>query len=211
MPDRGSTTALVLIAGLDAGSRKQWREGLQGKFAMHEVADRPALEQSLGGLNPAILLLDLAWRHFGGIGNLPAIQKLNPKTKIILLTDAPNEKEGVSALKAGAKGYCEKGMPPFLIGKAVEMVQANQIWVGRSVVPHLLEELAALSTHRLLDSPAVSDSRLERLTPRERAVACLIGDGASNKEIANQLDVTEATVKAHLTAVFRKLGLSDRL
>ena len=191
--------------------RKQWRQGLQEKFTVQEVADRSALETSLLGTKPAVLLLDLALRRFSGVGDIPAIQKLSPSTKIILLTGTPNEREGVFALKAGAKGYCEKGIPPVLLSKAVEMVLTDQIWVGRNVVPHLLEELAGLSTRRLQDASAGANSQLESLTPRERAVAGLVGDGASNKEIAGRLNITEATVKAHLTAVFRKLGLSDRL
>lgn len=208
---RGNISALVLIAGPDAGMRKQWRQGLQEKFAVQEVADRSALEASLLSTKPAVLLLDLALRRLSGVGDIPAVQKVSPSTKIILLTGAPNEKEGVYALKAGAKGYCEKGLPPALLCKAVEMVLTDQIWVGRNVVPHLLEELASLSARRLQDASAESFSQLESLTRRERAVACLVGDGASNKEIASRLSITEATVKAHLTAVFRKLGLSDRL
>ena len=75
----------------------------------------------------------------------------------------------------------------------------------------LLEELTALTERRHKEFPPNLDTRLDRLTPREREIAQLIGGGASNKEIAGRLNITEATVKAHLTAIFRKLGLSDRL
>jgi DNA-binding NarL/FixJ family response regulator len=165
----------------------------------------------MASLKPTILLLDLALPNLGGVGGIRAIQRLSPPTKIVLLTGTPDEKEGISALKAGARGYCNTDIDAALLKKAVEMVQKGEIWVARKLIPHLLEELASLTERRQKDSPAKPDSRLDRLTPREREIVHLIGGGASNKEIASQLKVTEGTVKAHLTAIFRKTGLSSRL
>jgi DNA-binding NarL/FixJ family response regulator len=179
--------------------------------SIHEVTGRAELEKSLAELNPSVLLLDLALPQLGGIRGVPAIHRMNPSTKVILLTNTLNEREGIAALKAGARGYCPKDINPFLIKKAVEQVQKGEIWVGRYLIPHLLEELSALTERRRKASLSNPDRRLEVLSPREREIAHLIGGGASNKEIASRLNVTERTVKAHLTAVFRKLGFSDRL
>lgn len=179
---------------------------------VHEVAEQAMLERTMADLKPAILLLDLALPRLGRVAGVPTVQQLSPETKIVLLTDAPDEREGISALKAGARGYCNKNIDsPGLIVKAVETVQNGEIWVGRKVVSHLLEELAARTKRGQKGSPPKWESRLDSLTPREREVAHLIGDGATNKEIASRLNVTQRTVKAHLTAVFRKLGISNRL
>jgi DNA-binding NarL/FixJ family response regulator len=144
-----------------------------------------------------------------GISGLRALQ---PATKIVVLAGQPDEKEGLVALKIGAQGYCDRAIAPALLGKALEAVYSGEVWVGRKLTSHLLDELSALT--EALGEPASAgdiDRRLEGLTPRERAIVAELGAGASNKEIAQKFDVTERTVKAHLTAVFRKLGISGRL
>ena len=210
MTERGESAALVFIASGVAGLRKRWRQAIQRQFTLHEVTERGSLERGLLNRRPAALLLDLHLPELGGISGVEAIQQLRPTTKIVLLTSRPDEREGIAALKAGARGYCDRDIDPGLLGKALEVVQNGEIWVGRKLIPHLLEELAALSEQQK-DSPATLDSRLDRITPRERQIVQLLSAGASNKEIAKRLNVTERTVKAHLTAVFKKLGISGRL
>jgi len=202
---------VVLIASPIAGVRSQWSEGLEDRFPLYEVAERPSLERSMANLKPAILILDLALPGLGGVESTPAIQRLSPMTSIILMTSTSNDREGLAALKAGARGYCNLDMDPQLLKKAVSVVVKGEIWVARNVFAPLLEELTSLTERRHKEFPPNLDTRLDRLTPREREIAQLIGGGASNKEIAGRLNITEATVKAHLTAIFRKLGLSDRL
>lgn len=202
---------MILLASANAGLRRRWKRALQRRSAIHEVATRPGLNRSLADLRPSILLLDLGLPHLGGVGTLRAIQRLSPPTKIVLFTSTPDESEGIFALQAGARGYCTTDTDLSLVQKAVEMVQKGEIWVRRSLVLHLLEALASRTDHRKKPSPARGDARLSRLTPREREIVHLIGAGASNKEIASQLTVSERTVKAHLTAIFRKVGVPDRL
>ena len=114
-------------------------------------------------------------------------------------------------LEAGVKGYCSLDIDPGLLKKAVQMVQKGEIWVGRRFISQLLDALVALTEKQRTKSLPKPDESLDRLTPREREIVQLLGVGASNKEIGNQLNVTEKTVKAHLTSIFRKLGVSDRL
>lgn len=211
MSDRGRAASVVLIASPIAGVRSQWSDGLEDRFPLYEVAERASLERSMTSLKPAILLLDLALPGLGGVEGTPSIQRLSPLTSIILMTSTSNDREGLAALKAGARGYCNLDMDPQLLKKAVSVVIKGEIWVARNVFAPLLEELTSLTERRHKEFPPNLDTRLDRLTPREREIAQLIGGGASNKEIAGRLNITEATVKAHLTAIFRKLGLSDRL
>ena len=210
MMDRPDTVPLVLIASGVAGLRKRWRQAIEGPFAVHEVGERASLERSLANRRPVALLLDLQLPELDGVGGVAALRRLRPPTQIILLTSHPDEREGIAALKAGARGYCDREIAPVLLGKALDVVQKGEIWVGRKLIPHLLEELTALTEHQK-EPPAELDSRLDRITKREREIVHLLSAGASNKEIAKRLNVTERTVKAHLTAVFRKLGISGRL
>ena len=201
---------MVLIASPTARVRNRWRQSLQRASTVHEVAERDTLERSLASLSPDVLLLDLDLTELG-VDGVPVYQGLSSATKILVFTGTPAEREAISALKKGAKGYHDKNIDPYLLKKAVQMVQKGQIWVGRNVIPHLLQELTSLTEGRQEDFPAKPDGALERLTPREREAANLVGGGASNKEVGSRLNITEKTVKAHLTAIFRKLGLSDRL
>lgn len=209
MADRAGAHALVVIASAVAGLRKRWRQALHGPYTTHEVTDRAQLERSLSNRTPLAVILDLSLPQLGGVGAVADIGRLRPGVKVVVLTGRPDEREGIAALKAGARGYCDRDIDGILLRKAVAVVQEGEIWVGRKLIPHLLEELTAAAEPA---EPAPKlDGGLDRITPREREIAHLLSAGASNKEIAKRLNVTERTVKAHLTAVFRKLGVSGRL
>lgn len=210
MANRSRGSSLVVIGSPASTLRRRWSQGLQGMGAIQKVAERAALERSMATLKPTMLLVDFALLR-GGVRDVPALQRLSPSTKIVLLTSTPDEKEAISALKAGAKGYHDNALDPSLLKRAVEVVQKGEIWIARNVIPHLLSELASLTEPRRTAPPTPMHRSLDHLTSREREIAHLIGTGASNKEIASQLNISVKTVKAHLTAIFRKLGLSDRL
>lgn len=199
----------VLIASSVSGLRKRYRQALHG-YPIYEVADRGDLERGILDRQPGAVLLDLALPGLGGAAGIGRLQRLRALTKLIVLTGTPDEREGIAVLKAGARGYCHREIDPRLLAKATEVVLNGEIWVGRKLIPHLLEELTSL-TERRRELPSRGDDRLRRVTPRERQIVELLSAGASNKEIAKRLNVTERTVKAHLTAIFRKLGLSGRL
>lgn len=214
MPDssaRHDATPLVLIASSVVGVRKRCRQALLKGYSVHDVSDRGELERGVVDRRPAAVLLDIALPGLGGAHGVASVQKLGAATRIIVLTGAPDEREGIAILKAGARGYCHRDIDAPLLEKATDVVLKGEIWVGRKLIPHLLEELTVLTEQRRRDTPAKADERLGRVTPRERQIVDLLSAGASNKEIAKRLNVTERTVKAHLTAIFRKLGLSGRL
>jgi len=201
----------VLIASTDAGLRRQWMLGLQDAFAIHEVSERPELERAMINLKPTVLLLDSDLPRLDGITGLSATQRLSASTKIVLFAGSLDEREAINALKAGAKGCCKKEIEPPLVRKAVNVVQKGEIWVDRKTTSRLLAELTSLTESHQKEGPSLSEGNLKYLTPRERQIALLISEGACNKEIASRLNVSERTVKAHLSATFQKLQISDRL
>jgi two-component system, NarL family, nitrate/nitrite response regulator NarL len=211
MTEPAEPSSLVLVASGLAGLRKRWRRALEHHFVVHEVTERSSLERTLTTRRAAALLLDLDLPELGGIPGVADLQRLRPMTKFVLLTRRPDERKGIAALKAGVRGYCDREIEPRLLCKALDVVQKGEIWVGRKLIPHLLEELTALTEQQDKEAPVGLDSTLDRITPRERQIVQLLSSGASNKEIAKKLNVTERTVKAHLTAIFRKLGISGRL
>jgi two-component system nitrate/nitrite response regulator NarL len=185
--------------------------GLQGFFTIQEATEWEKLEWGMLNIRPSVLLLDLALLPPEGIESISAIQRLSPSTKIILLRSVCDEKETIRALKSGAKGLCHKDIEPSMLKKAIEVVQKGEVWVGRKIISHLLSEVVSLTESREKDPPNPSEVCLDYLTPREFQIARMVGNGAHNKEIARRLNITERTVKAHLTAIFNKLQIPDRL
>ena len=198
------------MASPTADLRRRCSQGLRG-FLIREAGRRAVLERSMVELEPAVVFLDLALPGLGGLGGVPGIQRLNPAAKIIVLASTPNERQAVFALVAGARGYCGRDIGPSLVRKATDVVRRGEIWIARGVVPLLLKRLTSLTQDRSHERLAGSGRPFHALAPREREIAELVGRGTNNKEIATRLSITEATVKAHLTSVFRKLNVSDRL
>jgi DNA-binding NarL/FixJ family response regulator len=128
---------------------------------------------------------------------------------IVLLGDEPDEAQVLQALALGAAGYCNSLSAPAVLRQVAVVVSNGGLWVGQS----LLRQLVGATSRRLGQLPreAENDDWSALLSEREIQVARLVANGASNKEIADQLAITERTVKAHLTAIFEKLGLRDRL
>lgn len=201
---------IVLIASLDTAARSKWRRALRNSFTVHETGGMSGLDSLLREVKPAVLLLDLNLRRLSGIHSLPSTQKLSPSTKIIVLTEFPRLSEEITALKLGAKGYSGKDISEDLLRKAVRVVQRGELWIGRKVITNLLAEVLAGNGSNGEASDARPSAPIERLTTKKRQIVRFVTNGITNKEIAHQLSISEATVKAHLTMIFRKFTLSNR-
>jgi DNA-binding NarL/FixJ family response regulator len=122
---------------------------------------------------------------------------------VVVASSRPTDDDGTRALAAGAAGYCHSYAPPTALAQVLNVVDSGGIWMGRSLVSRLLKLVDARTPESIWHS--------ERLTERENAVTARAVRGQTNAEIADALGITERTVKAHLSAVFDKLGVSDRL
>jgi DNA-binding NarL/FixJ family response regulator len=130
---------------------------------------------------------------------------------IIALSSEPKDDEGIAAMDAGASGYCHAYANAATLQQVVEVVSSGELWVGRSLLTRLLK-----GVHQGIDkSPSTAvrpaDSWRKLLTEREVEVATMAAQGASNLGIAEVLGITERTVKAHLSSIFEKLDVADRL
>jgi two-component system nitrate/nitrite response regulator NarL len=210
MSDRSKAQCAILIASPDARVRRRWKQELKDMFAICEVGNFTELQANIARLKPSVVLVDMALSNLKGSSGLKTIGRLSTTSKMIALTSIPDEREEVLVLESGARGYCNSDIDPILLKKAVQMVQKGEIWVGRSMISTLVKKLL-LRNQNLQQSSRIKAVQLKSLTPREREVASLVGGGASNKEIASQLRISEATVKAHMTEIFQRLGISDRL
>lgn len=149
----------------------------------------------------------LVWLHNMTPAQLPA-GKRRAGVRFVVLHDEPSDEAGLAALSQGASGYCNSHATPELL-RTVESVIRNQgLWVGESLLNRLL---AGLNTRLGHAGKHDEHPSLAMLSERERAVALCVARGESNKEIARQLNLAERTIKAHLTGVFEKLNVRDRL
>lgn len=151
----------------------------------------------------------LVWLHV--TGDAPAVaawvgtvHAAAPHVPIVVLSNVPEDDQGMAALAAGASGYCSALTLPTVLHQVAGVVEHGGLWVGPQLMRRLMQGLAARNS----DTP---DPALDRLSQRERQVAVEVARGATNKEIARVLNITERTVKAHLTAAFEKLGVRDRM
>ncbi|HSH72276.1 MAG TPA: response regulator transcription factor [Methylophilaceae bacterium] len=128
-------------------------------------------------------------------------------SRVIVLANVPEQAEAGFALGAGALGYCHAYSEAAVLQEVKAVVSHGGIWLGQDFLHYLIGVTRQLITAQ---PNAVADA-LGLLTPREREVAQQASIGLSNKEIARKLDITERTVKAHLSASFERLGVKDRL
>jgi DNA-binding NarL/FixJ family response regulator len=140
------------------------------------------------------------------------IIKKTPQTKIIVLEGTTeNPVNQMSLFKTGAHGFCAVDIKPDLLLKAAYAVCNGEIWVPRQLITQIIGELAREGSKGTLTPGRAGAKSVECLTPRELQVAQMVHLGGNNKIIARELDISERTVKAHLSAIFRKLEIENRL
>ncbi|WP_370326912.1 response regulator [Euzebya sp.] len=156
-------------------------------------------------LNPHVMLMDIQMPEVDGLQATEQVMALPSPPKVLVLTTFDREDYVFSALRLGASGFLLKNAPPAQLVDAVRVVAAGDSLLSPSVTRRIVEAFAA--------GPALSvpDPALQRLTEREVEVLRLMATGQSNTEIAAELVVGEATVKTHVSNVFSKLGVRDRV
>lgn len=127
-----------------------------------------------------------------------------PPIPIVVLSNVPDDDQGLAVLAAGASGYCSALTLPAVLRQVAGVVEHGGLWVGPQLMRRLMQSLAARNS-------APPEPGLDRLSQRERQVAEAVARGATNKEIARVMGITERTVKAHLSAAYEKLGVRDRM
>jgi DNA-binding NarL/FixJ family response regulator len=157
-------------------------------------------------LAPDLLLLDLAMPRMAGLVALRQLNEMQTPTRILLLTAAIERADIKAALQLGAHGVVLKEAASDLLFKSIQAVMTGQYWVGRKPVADLATTLRELG-----DSHPTSRRKHFGLTPRELEIVGMILGGSSNGDIATKFAISEKTVKHHLTNIFDKLGVSNRL
>ena len=165
-----------------------------------------AITQSLEH-EPDILLLDVQMPRLPGLEAMRAIMGKSPRVKIILLTSTISTQQVIEALQIGARGIVLKDSVAGDLSEAIRAVYSGDYWIGGERVMNLLQALHGL----MQKAAALPEKKTYGLTPRELEVVQSIVEGCSNKDIAKQFNISEETVKRHLSNTFDKTGVSTRL
>ncbi len=180
--------------------RQGLRTFLDSRDGITVVGEAATGEQAVaraGRLRPDVVLIDLVMPEMGGLEAIKHIRARDPDVKVIVLTSFAGDDQVVPAVRAGATGYLLKDVEPAELERAIRAAHRGQALLDPAVTAQVLREITR---------PRAAD----RLTPREREVLALLGQGRSNREIARALVVTEKTVKTHVSNLLAKLGLADR-
>jgi len=161
----------------------------------------------ISDLKPDIALLDISMPGMGGIEVLPIIIQKSPGTKVLMLTATSDDGTILKALKAGARGYLSKDTTSQGLIKSIKIVHKGDMWIERKLVCRIFEENGPVD----LNTVVRRKKNKEDLTPREQEVLHILAKGCTNKEIAQDLFISEQTVKSHLNRIFKKLDVSRRL
>ncbi|TDP98165.1 response regulator [Labedaea rhizosphaerae] len=170
-----------------------------------EAADGLAAVTAVRSLRPDVVLMDIRMPAMDGLAATRRILAEQSDCRVLMLTTFDLDRYVYDALAAGASGFLLKDVTPEHLVAAVRLVGTGDALLAPSITRRLVERFAAGP-----GTPPVVHRDLTALTPREREVLALVGRGRSNTEIADDLTLSEATVKTHVTRIFGKLGLRDR-
>ncbi|MGK7952446.1 MAG: response regulator [Xenococcaceae cyanobacterium] len=160
-----------------------------------------AVDRSLE-LKPDVVLMDVRMPVMDGVAAIRLLARQAPQIKVLVLTTFDDDEYVIQAMSYGAKGYLLKDTPSEELAQAIRAIHQGYTQLGAG----LLEKVIVAMPH-----PEVKTSpELETLTPREKEVLQLIASGYNNREIAQQLYITERTVKNHVNSILRRLNLRDR-
>ena len=168
-----------------------------------EAADGAAAVDAATSLRPDVVLMDIRMPRMDGV---EATRRLRD-SRVVILTTFDHDDYVIEALRAGASGFLVKDAPADELLRAMRVVAAGDALLSPSVTRRMLARVVAASGRTTPSEPP----GLAELTDRERAVLALVAQGKSNSEIADDLHVTEATVKTHVSHVLDKLNLRDRV
>ena len=207
----GTPPIQVLIVDDHPIIRQALRLFLAGRSEIVIVGEAATCTEALTAAaqtQPDIIVLDLAFGDANAVDFIPELLAAAAGVRIVIFTGVDDPALQRHAVSLGAIGVVSKDKAPEVLLQAITKVHAGQAWLERTMIADVLGEMSRTRRAHQLD-PEVA--KIATLTPRERVIIALIGEGLKNRQIAERLCLSEITVRHHLTTIFDKLGVIDRL
>lgn len=194
----------ILLGGKNAQVLSRWQSLLAGQNVLELTASLDDLKKRVSAQSFDLIMLH---RLLLDGSSLAEILGLAPASRIFLLSDQPDHEEGFAFLKMGIVGYGNTYISADRLAEAVHVIASGGVWLGQKIIQQLI-----LEAYKNSETDAKNlEATLAVLTPQERRVAELVARGETNLSIAADLAISERTVKAHLTAIYEKLHVGNRL
>jgi two-component system nitrate/nitrite response regulator NarL len=195
----------ILLSSANKSVITRWESLLGDRYPMEQATLLRELKSRCTEKKFDLILLH---RPLVDMAAFSELRRAAPLSKFFLLSDQPNEEEGLAFLKLGIVGYGNTYISQARLVEAVRVISGGAVWLGQKVIQQLILESYSKAKEQVAPG---SGQRLAGLTPAEHKVAQLVARGQSNLEIAFNLKITERTVKAHLTSIYEKTKTGSRL
>ncbi len=172
------------------------------------VGDASPCTDALAMINqqqPDIILFEIGADQANDLALIPQLREAGKNARVLLLAEDSNVEVHHQAAQLGAMGVVLKEQSPEVLVKAITKVHAGEVWFDRTTIANVLTQM---TRGRETDPHA---EKIASLSPREREIIMLVGAGLKNQHIADKLGLSETTVRHHLTSIFAKLDVTDRL
>ena len=181
----------------------------KGDFSVvGEAGDKAQAADLIRRERPDVILLNIDLQSGDGLGMIPDLLVACETSRLAILTSSRDPEVHRQAMSLGAIGVISKKDPPDLLTSAITRVHGGGVWLDRFVTAKVLGDLSSPGKRRNVDP---EEKKIATLTDREREVIKLVGEGLRNKQIAGRLFISEVTVHHHLTSIYSKLEVADRL
>jgi DNA-binding NarL/FixJ family response regulator len=204
--DAAERVIKLMACGADETFRASLEKLLRAEPALKIVCgacESQRIAELVSEFQPDVLLLDCAAVNLPIVDCVRSLVRSCSNARIVVMGSSINSRRVIEMVRLGAHGFLPRDSSTALFRKCIRSVAAGQYWVARDSVSHLV----ALLRESGFRTPAHEPG----LTERERQIVCKIAAGCKNREIASMFEISEQTVKHHLTSIFAKLGVNSRL
>lgn len=214
MPTYGSVIEIPPIRVVLIENQQLFRAGIKallvrgnGIAVVGEAASRSEALEVVRREQPDVILLELAVIDQSGFDLILELVTAAERTRILILAATPDQDLEHKALHHGASGLLSKDIAADVLTKAVERVNAGEVWLDHSTNAVMFDQ----PVRRPDMKPNPEETKIATLTGREHEVIAAVGAGLKNKQIGERLLISDVTVRHHLTSIYNKLGVTDRL
>lgn len=198
---------MLIFSCSDQKILSRWKSAMTNFDKLLTINHFSILRNKLRNMTNASVILHTSLPGLKSNGDIIKLIEDFPSIRLLILADIPDEHQGIELIRSGILGYANTQIKPDILREAIKIIQLGEVWVSKRMLHWMVNHCNDINK----SNDTGSFHALDSLTPSELHVATSIAEGNNNKQIARILEITERTVKAHLTSIYKKTGVKDRL